>query len=215
MRFNARSMPEFSFFGYISNTYGKNTVNLLKKWIHHNKDLVKTKARNKYLLLCKRSNIVPKHLINYRSCKLKFHNDYLSSRADSHLRRLALQLLNLEISDNFKYLKVLITSLYRVTRAIERSLPVYICNEFFNTQTRSLSKLFMREKNRMRRKFSWNMDMNCVNDSYLKASRLNRIKNIKYSCSIAKTEDNNEFSIRLLGSGPTNDLHNDSDDVHA
>jgi len=58
--------------------------------------------------------------------------------------------------------------------------------------------------------------MNCVNDSYLKTSRLNRIKNIKYSCSITKTEGNNEFSICLLGSGnPTNDLHNDSDNVHA
>jgi len=110
---------------------------------------VKIKARNKYLLQCKRSNLVPKYLTKYGTYKLKFHNDFSTRRATYYSLRFIRLTLNLEISDNFTHLQVLTSNIYRLTRAIENNLPIHICNQFFITQQRSLLKLIAREKNRL------------------------------------------------------------------
>jgi len=163
-----------SYFCFIYYTFGENSVFSLKKWIQYNKDLVKIKARNKYLLRCRRSKLVPKHLNKFQNCKLKFHNDYIYDRAESAFHRFSLKLLNLEISDNFQKIKTLTKSIYRVTRNIEKNLPAYICNEFFNTQISSLSKLRLKENNRTMNKF---IQIN-YNNTYVHSHKTQTIKTI-------------------------------------
>jgi len=70
-----------SFFKYIHDFFGYNAVRLLKQWIKDNKEIIKTTLRNKYLLDCKRSNIVPKHLNNYCLFNIKFYNDNIKQQA--------------------------------------------------------------------------------------------------------------------------------------
>jgi len=154
MRFAFRNT---SFFNFLYNMFGLNTVLLLKKWIHHNKELVKIRARSKYLLQCKRSNLVPKHLTKYGTYKLKFYNEPSTRRALFYSHRFISLMLNLEISNNFKQIKLITSSIHYLTRTIERNLPHYICIKFFNTQYRSLSNLFVKEKNRMMKKLIWNI----------------------------------------------------------
>jgi len=144
-----------SFFTFIYNTFGLHIVILLKKWIHHNKELIKIAARNKYLLLCKRSNIFPKHLNHYRTSRFTFHNELSFRKADRFFNRFSSQILNLEIADNCKHRKNLLSSIYRLTRSIENNLPCYICKKFFYTQHRSLQKLYLHEDYRFIKKLNW------------------------------------------------------------
>jgi len=212
MRYNYCNI---SFFNFILYTFGLNSVLLLKKWIHHNKDLVKLKARYNYLLECKRSNLVPKHLFKYGTVKLHFYNDFSSRRAISLSHRFVRSILNLEISDNFKQRKTLVSNIYRLSRDIERNLPSYLCTQFFTTQQWSLSNLTSREISRLNRKLWGNYsnvhlyhhNSNSPNDMHTK-----NIKNIRYVCSNVISNSSNDFTISLVGSnnpirdGPNNNF---------
>jgi len=137
-----------SFFKFIRDVFGLYNVRLLKQWVHHNHDLIKIRAGNKYLLACKSLNLVPKHLTKYRTDKLKFFNDTSIRKAAFQSCRFVRLTLNLEIKDNLNHMKHITTNIYRLTRIIERNIPYYICNQFFITQQRSLVKLMDREHNR-------------------------------------------------------------------
>jgi len=189
---------KLSFFNFILNTFGVFTVLMLKKWIHNNKDLIKIKARNKYLLHCKRSNLVPKHLLKYITHYPKFYNDFSTRRATFHSHRFVRLILNLEIRDNFKQLKVITSNIYRLTRTIENNLPSYICNQFFTTQHMSLKKFFVKEKIRLNNKLDW-----CSSNNYLYFHNNNivdKIKNINYVYVNGDSNSQNDFRVSLHGS---------------
>jgi len=200
-----------SFFSFIHYTFGLNSVLLLKKWTHYNKDLVKLKARYKYLLECKRSNLVPKHLSKYGTDKLQFYNDFLSRRTLSFSYRFVRSILNLEISDNYKQRKILVSNIFRLSRAIERNLRSYYCNQFFTTQQWSLSKLSVRETSRLNRKLLWNYsNVQCYhhNSNTLNVMHSKNIKNIQYVCSNVTLNSTNDFTISLVGAdNPIGDVY--------
>jgi len=169
---------QFSFFKSIHDTFGHNTVILLKQWINYNKELIRTTWRNKYLLNCKRSNIVPKHLNNYSRSNITFYNDNIKQKALNNSKRYIKNILNLEITDNFKKRRFLISFLYKVTRNIENNLPGCICQKFFKTQEYSLRKLFKHEKDRLLKKFK---TMQTFKEN-IEHQKINS-NNIKYYCS--------------------------------
>jgi len=167
-----------SFFKFIHVVFGLYNVRLLKQWVHHNHDLVKIRARNKYLLECKSLNLVPKHLTKYRSDKLKFYNNASIRKASFQSCRFIHLTLNLEIKDNLNHMKFLINNIYRLTRIIERNIPSYICNQFFITQKRSLIRLMDSERNRLSRKLT-----RCYTITpQFYHNNANDIKTIKYIC---------------------------------
>jgi len=127
---------------------------LLKTWININKDLIRITTHNKYLLACKRSNVFPKHLNRY-SLNLTFYNDTIKQRAKTYINRFMLKMINLEINDNFKQRRILISSIYNISRNIENCLPAHICCKFFKTQNKKLHKLFKQENNRLSKKLRW------------------------------------------------------------
>jgi len=169
---------QFPFFKFIHDTFGHNTVILLKQWINYNKELIRTTLRNKYLLNCKRSNIVPKHLNNYYRCNITFYNDTITQQALNNSKRFINNMLNLEITDNFKKRRILISLLYKVTRNIENNLPGYICQKFYKTQEYTLRKLFKQEEDRLLKKFK-TMQTFKENIEHKKKNS----NNIKYYCS--------------------------------
>jgi len=167
-----------SFFKFIYCVFGLYNVRLLKQWVHHNHDLVKIRARNKYLLQCKMLNLVPKHLTKYRTDKLKFFNDASNRKAYLQSCRFMRLTLNLEIMDNLNHMKFLTTNIHRLTRSIERNLPLYICNQFFITQQRSLVKLMKGEHSRLNKKLT----RCCAVTPHVHRNNVNDTKIIKYIC---------------------------------
>jgi len=111
-------------------------------------------------------------------------------------------MLNLEITDNFKKRRFLISCIYKVTRDIENNVPGYICQKFYKTQEYSLQKLLKHEKHRLFKKletmqtFKKNVD-----------HKIKNTNNIKYFCAIHShnnsTDHKFSFNKRDL---PLNDM---------
>jgi len=59
MRHNTRF---YSFFNYILITFGSFSLKLLKEWIKHRKNIIKSTQRIRYLKFYISNDIVPKHL---------------------------------------------------------------------------------------------------------------------------------------------------------
>jgi len=69
-----------------------------------------------------------------------------------------LKMINLEINDNFKQRRMLISSIYHVSRTIENRLPymLHICwHQFFQNSKIRLHRLFKHENNRLLKKLHW------------------------------------------------------------
>jgi len=107
---------------------------------------------------------------------------------------ITLKMLNLEITDNLKHRKWLITSIYWLSRTIENNLPRHICKKFFNTQQRSLNKLFIHEENRLLKKLNWLLTTKNTNNN-----KVNNIKKLKYFCSNEATNSTNDLKISFDG----------------
>jgi len=161
-----------SFFNFIFYNFGCRAVRLLKSWIYYNKQLIIITARNKYLLKCKRSNVFPKHLKNICSFNITFYNNTIKQRQITYTERFMKNMLNLEICDNFKKRRLLISCIYSVMRDIEKNLPMRICHRFFSSQNRSLHKFFLNENDRLHKKLislktsirNNDINLNTIND---------------------------------------------------
>jgi len=88
-------------------------------------------------------------ILNYSLYYPKFYNDSSTRCATFYSHRFIRLTLNFEIRDNLKQLKFITSNIYRLTRTIENNLPIYICNQFFTTQHKSLKKFFKKEKIRL------------------------------------------------------------------
>jgi len=89
-----------------------------------------------------------------------------------------LKMINLEINDNFKQRRMLISSIYHVSKNIENRLPAYICCKFFRTQNLRLYRLFKQENNRLSKKLHWIITSKKIIDKHID------IKNLKYFCTV-------------------------------
>jgi len=102
------TLNQRSFFNYIHDIFGYNTVRLLKQWIYCNKEIIRT-------------TFLPKHLNNYLTFNITFYNDNIKLQALSNTQRFIKNMLNLEITDNYKKRRTLISHLYNITRNIEKT----------------------------------------------------------------------------------------------
>jgi len=89
---------------------------------------------------------------------------------------------------------------FRLTRTIEKNLPTYICNQFFNTQQLSLRKLFKKEKIRMDKKLNWCSSNKHRYDFNSNISNIMKINYIDHGHSDEGLMSHNEFAVSLHGS---------------
>jgi len=80
---------------------------------------------------------------------LTFYNDTTKQRLNTHITKFMLKILNLEIKDNFKQRRMLISSIYRISKNIENRLPVHTYCKFFTTQNLILNKFSKLQNNRL------------------------------------------------------------------
>jgi len=117
-------------------------------------------------------------------------------RSASYALRFIRLTLNLEISDNCKQLKFLISNIFRLTRTIQNNLPIYICNQFFNTQQWSLRKLSKKEKIRMNKK----LKLCSSNNSNINTSNIKKINYIEHTYSDKIIISHNDVAVSFHGS---------------
>jgi len=86
-------------------------------------------------------------------------------------------MINLEINDNFKR-RMLISSIYHVSRTMENRLPAHIGCKFFRTQNFRPHRLFKHENNRLSKKLHWIITSKKIIDK-----QHIDIKNLKYFCA--------------------------------
>jgi len=194
-----------SYFKFIRDTFGYHVVRLLKQWIIYNKEIIKTNLRNKYLIGCKRSHVLPKHLNNYHLHNIVFHNDTFKTQALIYTKLFTKNLLNLEIRDNFKKHICLISQLFSITRNIEKNLPLYICKKFFNTQNHALYKLYLHENHRLYNKLKA-IQLFDNSNNY----KMENIDNIKYYWSMPSQNKTTDYNLSFT----KHDFHTD-DSIHS
>jgi len=191
------------FFTFVRITFGTDNVARLKQWIRYNKELIKITARGRYLLHCKRSKLIPKHLNKYNDRRLSFCCDSSSLKARNYCNSFNLKILNLEITDSFKHRRSLITSIHWLTRNIENNLPRHLALNFFNSQHQSFRSLYLHEQNRFAKKHAW-LQHNADYLSYHHNSMTNqRIKKIRYFCSNTGINSINDIKLSFDSSHHT------------
>jgi len=89
-----------------------------------------------------------------------------------------LKMINLEINDNFKQRRMLISSIYHISRNIENRLPTHRCCKFFRTQNSRLHKLFILENNRLSKKLRWITSFKETFEKHIDSN------NLKYFCTV-------------------------------
>jgi len=135
-----------SFLSFITANYNYNSSIFLKRWIKYNKELIIITLQIFFLLKCKRSNIIPKHLQFNCLQNVSFYKEKSKQRFCNHRNIFRRKILNLEISDNVKKRNTLISLTYQLNRKIYGCLPDHICDKFFYTQGRLLHRFYNSEK---------------------------------------------------------------------
>jgi len=191
------------FFTFVRITFGAGNVARLKQWIRYNKELIKITARGRYLLLCKRSKLIPRHLNKYNDRCLSFCYDSSSSKARNFCNSLKLKILNLEITDSFKHRRSLITSIHWLTRNIENNLPRQLALNFFNSQHHSFRSLYLHEQNRFARKHAWLQHTADYLSSHQNSTNKEKIRKIRYFCSNTGMNSINDIKLSFDSSHHT------------
>jgi len=143
-----------------------------------NKELIDLSLRIRFLVKCKRSNVAPKHFNINHLTNLTLYCDKSKRRWTKYIKLFTNRRLNIEISDNVKKRYYIIPTIYNCTKKIERTLW-YIHNKFFYTQSLSLDRYYIRERNGLSSKFSWLMK----NRTQYEINLLTNINIIKYFCN--------------------------------
>jgi len=143
------------FFYYIRITFGIHPNNLLKLWIKHRRSIIALKIKIMFLKSCLRRGIIPPHLMYIMTTKLQISNYLVNNKVNSLRYKFALKMIKMELSDAYKSLNLMKLKIFRLTREVYKYLPVYILNNFFNSQESSLHRIFTEEKNRINKKIDW------------------------------------------------------------
>lgn len=141
-----------SFFQYINFVFGQNTVLLFKSWIGFNKSIIESRLKTEFLRKCIKFNIIPPHVSNVR-----FNANFFSHKSANDFKHWRLlfskQLLQIEFSDTYLYIRAAYTQIYKLSRLLYRDIPLSICNSFFIRQQGPLHSFFINQHDKLNKKF--------------------------------------------------------------
>ncbi|XP_024892886.1 uncharacterized protein LOC112468084 [Temnothorax curvispinosus] len=125
------------FFNTVTRQFGLETTLLLKSWINIKIKTISANQQLKFLLRCRRSDVLPPHLHRLR-LNIELHSNRVRHEFTLFKKRIQLKLLNFEISDaniNLCFLRSTITG---VENQLRERLPQYLINNFFMFNTNYL-----------------------------------------------------------------------------
>ncbi|XP_044751208.1 uncharacterized protein LOC123311365 [Coccinella septempunctata] len=143
------------FYDEMKNTYGEVTVRDLKSWANLNTRLAKARCRRNFLLRCRSTGVIPRHIKQ----NIKCINNLIGDNAGDNRRALALSnkvsstLLNLEISVTIKKINSLHAGIKHIRERLILVLPIRVISIFEQTQSRSSDRITVFSTNVLKRKF--------------------------------------------------------------
>lgn len=99
------SVTQSGFFKFIDCYIGRVASHSLKMWSHTNRDIIKTNCKIFFLRECKVNNLVPQHMSKAINTNITFFDNSSSLTYTNFVQRMVKRLLNIEISDAFKFLR--------------------------------------------------------------------------------------------------------------
>lgn len=142
-----------NFFQRITLRYGPTVTSLLKIWISVNTRIVKNKAHITFLRQCRLHNVLPAHLLNFFGRDVTFWHQRSYNRHERNKHRFLYQTLQNELIDCYDRLRSLKYLSSCIACELMHCLPRYVCNEFFDSQFASLSRMEYYENRKLCKKF--------------------------------------------------------------
>lgn len=137
-------MDSTGFFNNARNTYGQQTVDLLKDWFNCSKKLASMVNRRIFLLQCRMKNVFPNHIINNVNCiyTLQIEENPYKKETDSILKKFRKSILNLEIKITIWKVSKLETKIKFIEEKVKESMEVSVINNFKDRVQNRYNKLF-------------------------------------------------------------------------
>lgn len=132
------------FFRHIQDTYGRDTVRLLKLWINIEKKIASLKNRRIFLLQCRSKKLCPSHISNNMKClySLKAENHPYLKQIENIVNRFEKSVINIEIKITIWKLRNFENELKQTKNTVSDLLPMEILNNFSSSCQKIFDKTF-------------------------------------------------------------------------
>lgn len=142
-----------NFYTHIHQQYGAQQVRHLKEWQNTFKNLNKSKQQLKFLLRCRQTGVLPRHIHNLRIKKFSLKSKTAYKKLALCSERFQKALLNIEIEDANINIMYLNEKQNRLEKLINDTLPSDITDVFYASNHIIGNERHIIEKNRLVRKF--------------------------------------------------------------
>src|SRR5580765_2372334 len=176
-------MRYFTFFTFIKNNFGVNTVRCMKQWINLQKCVTRQKLLINFLKKCLRFDIIPPHMNRFAQYENNLHHFKEKIKFGHIMNKFISNMIRNEISDAYSQIRRACSLNMAHIRHISEILPNDILNTFFSKQNRSLSFHLESQRRRFEKKFEWLL---------AKREKLmeNRTRPVQYYCSLPPRPSN-------------------------
>lgn len=165
----------------INNTYGSDTLMLMKQWSNMNRRLANVYNRRLFLLRCRRTNTVPKHILdgikNIQSLLFTGNNTTMTDRVDNFIFSLAAKTLSLEIKITCDTLSKINKNIDEIKQKLKRLIPFHVFSDYNNRLKGSYVSVFEKIKQGNINKFN-NLKQNRSKENVLFLDNKKWFKNI-------------------------------------
>jgi len=138
-----------NFFKYIKSEFNKKTLDLLNLFIKVTRANIQVNIRIRFLKACLNLNLTPAHLNIHNTYKKMLYCEDTKKRLDRINKRRTILVVKLQLNDAYRQLRVNRHEIYRISKLICDSLPVYLTCCFFNAQEKRINQIWGRETTRI------------------------------------------------------------------
>ncbi|XP_062715754.1 uncharacterized protein LOC134291688 [Aedes albopictus] len=141
------AVAQSTFFRYIDENFGHNTVETMKSYATNNKKLAHLESRKSFLVQCRRQGVFPRHIINSFKCvhELLADNGPYINKIDRTIRRFKKAILNLEIKQTFHKIRETTKDMDGIMGNIRSLTSDSVAEEYSTTQRAAYNK-WLRKK---------------------------------------------------------------------
>ncbi|XP_062558253.1 uncharacterized protein LOC134223130 [Armigeres subalbatus] len=145
-----------SFFQYIDQNFGHDTVHTMKIFATNNKKLANLENRKSFLIKCRRQGVFPAHIVNSFKCvhELLAENGPYINKIDRAINRFKKSILNLEIKQTFYKIRKTRNRMNEMRTCIRSRTSESIVEEFVHTQQEAYSNWYSRKDMTTSKKFA-------------------------------------------------------------
>ncbi|XP_045473559.1 uncharacterized protein LOC123679985 isoform X3 [Harmonia axyridis] len=143
------------FFDDVGLAYGRTASKQMRLWAHLNTKLAKLACRRNFLLHCRTTGILPRHIVQNIKCLTNLLSDDAENNRKVSLfnKKISTRILNMEISFTIKKINNFSSTLEYLKTELLVLVPTNILERFYISQNRSYKKVFSNNKKLLEKKF--------------------------------------------------------------